>query len=119
LAAPGRTVYLAGQIGQKQDGSVVQGTIADQFEAAAGNVLKALKAAGGRAEHLVSMQVFVTDLADYQRSLAQVGAAYRRSFGKHYPAMALLEVKSLFDAAARVELMCIAVIPAAPRASKG
>jgi enamine deaminase RidA (YjgF/YER057c/UK114 family) len=111
VAAPGRTVYIAGQAGQLKDGSVARGTIAEQFEVAAGNVLKALAAAGGGADHLVSMQIFVTDLADYQRSLPQVGAAYRRYFGKHYPAIALLEVKSLFDPAARVELMCVAVIP--------
>ncbi|HEV2013533.1 MAG TPA: RidA family protein [Candidatus Dormibacteraeota bacterium] len=109
VAQAGRTVYLAGQAAQRADGSVVAGTMAEQFDVAAGNVLLALEAAGAHPQDLVSMQIFVTDIAEYQRASKQIGEAYRRHFGGHYPAMALLEVSRLFDPKALVELMCIAV----------
>lgn len=109
IAQAGRTVYLAGQTAQRVDGTVVAGTMAEQFDVAAGNVVKALEAAGAHPQDLVSMQIFVTDVGEYQRLSKEIGEAYRRHFGRHYPAMALLEVSRLFDPTARVELMCIAV----------
>jgi enamine deaminase RidA (YjgF/YER057c/UK114 family) len=109
VAQAGRTVYLAGQTAQRADGSVVAGTMAEQFDVAAGNVVLALDAAGAHPQDLVSMQIFVTDIAEYLRASRQIGEAYRRHFGRHYPAMALLEVSRLFDPRAMVELMCIAV----------
>jgi enamine deaminase RidA (YjgF/YER057c/UK114 family) len=109
IAQAGRTVYLAGQTAQQTDGAIVGSTIAEQFEIAAGNVVKALEAAGAHPQDLVSMQIFVTDVTEYQRLSKEVGQAYRRHFGRHYPAMALLEVSRLFDPKAKVELMAIAV----------
>jgi enamine deaminase RidA (YjgF/YER057c/UK114 family) len=109
VAQQGRTVYLAGQTAQRKDGSLVDGTIADQFAVAAGNVAIALEAAGAHPRDVVSLQIFVTDIAEYQRLSKQIGEAYRRHFGNHYPAMALLEVRRLYDPAAKVELMAIAV----------
>jgi enamine deaminase RidA (YjgF/YER057c/UK114 family) len=109
IAQAGRTVYLAGQTAQRVDGTVVAGTMAEQFDVAAGNVVKALEAAGAHPQDLVSIQIFVTDIAVYQRESKQIGQAYRRHFGRHYPAMALLEVSRLFDPKATVELMGIAV----------
>ena len=109
IAQAGRTVYLAGQTAQQKDGMIVGFTMAEQFDVAAGNVVKALEAAGAHPQDLVSMQIFVTDVTEYQRLSKEIGEAYRRSFGRHYPAMALLEVRRLFDPAAKVELMCIAV----------
>jgi enamine deaminase RidA (YjgF/YER057c/UK114 family) len=109
IAQAGRTVYLAGQTAQKADGTIAGATMAEQFDVAAGNVVKALEAAGSHPHDLVSMQIFVTDVAEYQRASKQIGEAYRRHFGRHYPAMALLEVGRLLDPKAKVELMCIAV----------
>lgn len=109
IAQTGRTVYLAGQTAQRVDGTVAGGTMAEQFDIAAGNVVKALEAAGARPEDLVSMQIFVTDIREYLGSTKKIGEAYRRHFGRHYPAISLLEVSRLFDPEARVELMCIAV----------
>jgi len=83
--------------------------MAEQFDVAAGNVVQALHAAGAQPQDLVSTQIFVTDIAEYQRLSKEIGAAYRRHFGRHYPAMALVEVSRLYDPAATVELMCIAV----------
>ena len=109
IARPGRTIYLAGQTAQRPDGSLAEGGLAEQFELAAANVVTALSEAGARPDDLVSLQIFVTDIAEYLSSRKQIGEAYRKHFGNHYPAMALLEVGRLFDPAAKVELMGIAV----------
>jgi len=101
--AAGDTVYLAGQIGEGD-------TVAEQFDQAAGYLVNALTAAGGTPEDLVSLQVFVTDVAEYRASLMQIGKAWRKHFGRHYPAMGLFGVTELFVPAAKVELMGIAVI---------
>ena len=99
----GNTVYLAGQIG---DGE----TIVEQFDSAAANLITALRAAGGTAEDLVSVQIFVTELAEYLDSLPGLGRVWRRHFGRHYPAMGLFGVSALFEPNAKVELMAIAVL---------
>ena len=84
--------------------------MAEQFDVAAGNVVLALDGAGARPHDLVSLQIFVTDVAEYQRLSKEIGVAYRRHFGDYYPAMALVEVRRLFDPKATVELMGVAVI---------
>ena len=111
VAAPGRTVYLGGQAAQAPDGRIVGDTVTEQFEVAAGNLVAALAAAGGAPEHLVSLHVYVTDAAAYRAALAELGAAYRHHLGRHYVATALFEVAGLFDPAAKVELVGIAVVP--------
>ena len=111
VAVPGRAVFLGGQAGHDAEGRIVSAGIAEQFAQAASNVVTALTAAGGRVEDLVSMQIYVTDVASYRGALDQLGAAYRKHFGRHYPAIALFEVTGLFDPAAGVELVCVAVIP--------
>jgi enamine deaminase RidA (YjgF/YER057c/UK114 family) len=110
IAQGGRTVYLAGQTAQTADGTIAGHTMAEQFDVAASNVVKALEAAGAHPQDLVSMQIFVTDISEYQRLSKEIGEAYRGHFGRHYPAMALLEVSRLFDPTAKVELTAIAVI---------
>ncbi|HUA70039.1 MAG TPA: RidA family protein [Solirubrobacteraceae bacterium] len=105
VLATGSTVHLAGQIG---DGA----TIAEQFDSAAGNMLVALRAAGGEPENLVSLQIFVTDVPAYKASTREIGRAWRKHFGRHYPAMGLFGVTELFEPEAQVELMGVAVLPA-------
>jgi enamine deaminase RidA (YjgF/YER057c/UK114 family) len=97
VAAPGRTVYLGGQAAQGADGQIVGTTLIEQFDRAAGNLAAALAAAGGAPEHLVSLHVYTTEVAAYR--------------GRHYVATALFEVAGLFDPAAKVELVGIAVVP--------
>jgi enamine deaminase RidA (YjgF/YER057c/UK114 family) len=111
----GDTVYLAGQVAQAPDGKVVGETIVEQFDLAAANLVTALRAAGGAPEHLVSLQVFVTAVGEYKASLRELGDVWRKHFGRHYPAMGLFGVTELFDPAAKIELMGVAVI--APRDS--
>lgn len=110
IAQGARTIYLAGQTAQREDGSLVGGNVAEQFDVAAANVVKALAAVDARPDDLVSIQIFVTDIDEYRRLSKEIGESYRRHFGRHYPAMALLEVRRLFDPAAKIELMCIASV---------
>jgi enamine deaminase RidA (YjgF/YER057c/UK114 family) len=112
VGAPGgRTVHLGGQTALGPDGAIRGTTLVEQFDVAAGNVVAALRAAGGEPEHLVQLLVFVTDVAEYKASLRELGAVWRRRFGRRYPAMGLFGVTALFDEAARVELVGTAVIP--------
>ena len=110
-SAPGRTIYLGGQTAHAADGSVQGETLSEQLDAAAANVVTALEAAGARPTHLVSMQIFTTDVEEYRASLRELGAAWRRHFGDHYPAAALFGIDELFDPAAKIELVGIAVVP--------
>ncbi|MEA2510167.1 MAG: hypothetical protein QOG21_2249 [Actinomycetota bacterium] len=111
VPASGKTVYLGGQTGVDGAGKVVAPGLVEQFDSAAANVITALEAAGGQADHLVSIQIFVTSAAEYRRSLKEIGEVYRKHFGRHYPALALFEITGLFDPDAKVELWCVAVIP--------
>lgn len=110
VAAPGRTVYLGGQAGHDGDGNIASGLV-EQFAQACSNVMVALEASGGEAEHLVSVQIFVTDVLAYRDALKHLGKIYQEHFGRHYPATALMGVAELFDPRAQVELVCVAVIP--------
>lgn len=111
VAAAGRTVYLGGQTAQAPDGTIAGRTVAEQLDVAAGNVVAALRAAGGRPEHLVSLIIYVTDVAEYKAALPELGAVWRRHFGRHYPAVALIGVAALFDGDAKLELVATAVVP--------
>ena len=111
VAAKGRTVYLGGQTAQGSDGAIVGASVTAQFDIAAGNVVTALRAAGAGPEHLVSLVIYVTDVAGYRAALPELGAAWRRHFGRHYPAVALLGVDALFDEDAVIELVGTAVVP--------
>ena len=111
VAGPGRTVYLGGQTAQGQDGAIVGTTLAEQFDVAAGNVAAALKAAGSSPDQLVSLIIYTTAVAEYRASMAELGPVWRKHFGRHYPAVALLGVAELFDPEAKVELVGTAVIP--------
>jgi enamine deaminase RidA (YjgF/YER057c/UK114 family) len=111
IAGPGRTVHLAGQIGCGPDGRVVGTTIVEQFDLAAANLLTALRAAGGSAADLVSLQLFVTDVEGYVAARRELGRVWQERFGRHYPAMGLFGVTRLFDPLALIELMGVAVLP--------
>jgi enamine deaminase RidA (YjgF/YER057c/UK114 family) len=106
----GDTVYLGGQAAQAPDGAIVGETILEQFDVAAGNLMTALRAAGGEPDDLVSLQIFVTAVSEYRDALPGLGRVWRRHFGRRYPAMGLFGVTELFDPAAKVELMGVAVL---------
>jgi 3-hydroxybutyrate dehydrogenase len=100
----GRTLFIAGQTARDASGFV------SQFDRALGNVLTVLKAAGGKPRDIGRFTIYVTDMAQYRSSLKPLGEVYRRRMGTHYPAMALLEVKSLVDPNALVEIEATAVL---------
>ena len=108
---PGRLVHLGGQTAQGPDGAIQGATILEQFDLAARNLIAALRAAGGEPDHLVSLEVFVTNLTAYRLSMPGLGTIWRQHFGRRYPAMAVIGVLELFDPRALVELVGVAVIP--------
>jgi enamine deaminase RidA (YjgF/YER057c/UK114 family) len=109
VTAPGTTIYLAGQTGHRQDGSIAA-SLPEQFAQACQNVLTALTAAGASPGDVVSLHIFVTDIEAYRDLRRELGVAYREVFGRHYPPMALFGVAALFDPTAMVELVATAVI---------
>lgn len=109
--AGGRVLFVAGQIGVGPDSDGA--TLAAQFGAALANVLCVVEEAGGTVADIGRLTIYVTDMDAYRGSLAEVGAAYRAVFGKHFPAMALVAVTELVDPRAMVEVEATAVIPQA------
>lgn len=103
--AGGRVLFVAGQT------AAGAGGIVDQWEQALERVVTVVRAAGGAPEDIGRMTVYVTDRAAYLAARRALGEAHRRHMGKHYPAMALVEVKALVDDGALVEIEATAVIP--------
>ncbi|HUZ68908.1 MAG TPA: RidA family protein [Candidatus Saccharimonadales bacterium] len=110
VAPPGKTIYIGGQTAQAPDGTIQGATMVEQFDLAARNLLVALGAAGGEPDDLVSLQVFVTNLAAYRLAMPALGTVWRQHFGRRYPAMALIGVTELLDPRALVELVGVAVL---------
>ncbi|HZM87521.1 MAG TPA: RidA family protein [Blastocatellia bacterium] len=110
----GSVLFIAGQIGWDRDSRIVSDDFADQFAQALGNVLAVVRDAGGQPENIGRLLIFVTDKGEYNAQLRAIGSAYRQLMGKHFPAMSLVEVRSLLEPLAKVEIEAIAVIPAAP-----
>ncbi len=109
--AGGRLLFVAGQIGWDRDGRLVGPGFTAQFERALGNVLAVVESAGGGPADLARLTIYVADREEYRAALADVGRAYRRLMGRHYPAMALVEVQALLEPGARVEIEGTAVLP--------
>ena len=111
IVARGRQVFIAGQVGWNASGQITSDRFVEQVRQALENVLAILAEAGGRAEHVVRLTWYVTSRDEYLSALAPVGAAYRALFGRHYPAMSVVEVSGLVEEGARVEIEATAVIP--------
>ena len=111
IPSQGRTIYIAGQTAHQADGTVKGESMREQADAALANLATALRAAGAMPTHLVSLQLFVTDVAAYREDLADIGTSWRRHLGKHYPTVSLFGVAALFDPAARIEILATAVVP--------
>lgn len=106
----GDTVWVGGQVGSDASGKVVApGDVVAQFSRAIRNVATALRAAGCEPQNTVKLTYYVTDLRGYRDNLTAIGATYREVFGRHYPASTLIEVRSLFDPDALVEIDAVAV----------
>jgi enamine deaminase RidA (YjgF/YER057c/UK114 family) len=100
----GRTIHLGGQIGEGD-------TLVEQFDSAAGRIVSAMRAAGAEPDDLVSLVVYTTAIDEYRALTSELGEAWRRHFGRRYPAMALVGVSALMEPDAKVELMGVAALP--------
>jgi enamine deaminase RidA (YjgF/YER057c/UK114 family) len=113
LLAPagGRVLFVAGQDARDASGNVTATGIVDQFAQVLDNLLTVVREAGGKPEHIGRLTIYVTDLEAYVTNLKPIGEAYRKRMGRHYPAMALLEVKALMESNALIEVEATAVLP--------
>lgn len=107
----GHTIYLAGQTALDRDGHIVGSTVVEQFEQALGNLLAALRGAGGTPEGLASVTIYIVDMDDYKAHAREIGRLWKRLVGaNNYPAMAGIGVARLWDVEALVELQGIALV---------
>ena len=107
----GSILFIAGQVGWDRESRIVSDDFAEQFVQALENVLAVVRQAGGGPENIGRMLIFVTDKDEYESRLRDIGSAYRQLMGKHFPAMTLVEVSSLLERLAKVEIEALAVIP--------
>lgn len=119
MAATGRMVFTGGLVGWNADQEFETDDFAGQCEQALRNVVEVLACAGARPEHLVRLTWYVTDKREYLASLKALGAAYRATIGRHFPAMALVQVVALVEDRAKVEIEATAVIPMAETGGAG
>jgi enamine deaminase RidA (YjgF/YER057c/UK114 family) len=111
IAASGRLVFIAGQIGWTGQCEWKEKSFAGQFRQALQNVISVLNEAKGKPEHIVRLTWYVLDRREYLDSLKAVGEAYRELMGKHYPTMAVVQVSGLVEPEARLEIEATAVVP--------
>ena len=113
VAAGARSVRIAGQIGREPGQShIPAGTDAGtQWRVALTNLVTVLKAAGGQPTHLVALRAYVTDIAEFNAAGAAIGAAWGTTLGRHFPAMTLVQVSTLIDPNAKVEIEGEAILP--------
>ncbi len=111
IACKGRLVFIAGQVGWTGQGEWKERSFAGQFRQALQNILDVLKEADGKPEHIVRLTWYVLDKQEYLGALREVGAAYRELMGRHYPAMAVVQVSGLVEEPARLEIEATAVVP--------
>ena len=111
ISARGRVIVTAGVIGWDAQEKLVSLDLAGQFRQVLVNTLAILAEDGAGPEHIVRMTCYVTDIAAYRASLAEIGAAWRETIGRHFPAMAVVEVGSLVEPEARIEIETTAVVP--------
>ena len=111
VAATGRLVVTGGMIGWNSNYEFETDDFGEQVAQALRSAVEVLAEAGAKPEHIVRMTWYVTDKQEYLASLKAIGAAYKETIGRHYPAMALVQVVALVEDRAKVEIEVTAVIP--------
>jgi enamine deaminase RidA (YjgF/YER057c/UK114 family) len=111
IAASGRLVFVAGQVGWNEKQVFESDQLAPQFEQALRNVLAVLAEAGGRPEHICRMTAYCCDKPAYLAARPQLGRIWRSLMGRHFPAMSMIFVSDLLDSPGKIELEATAVIP--------
>lgn len=114
IVAEGRLVFVAGQVGWDADGKFHARDFVGQVRRCLENTLAVLAEAGAGPEHVARMTWYITDREEYLANLEGMGEVYRELMGRHYPAMAMVEVSSLIEEEAKVEVETTAVIPSKP-----
>ncbi len=104
-------LFLGGQVAWDKESRLVgENDIVAQFDKALENLLVVVRDSGGKAENIVKLNIYVTDKAAYLSRMREAGLAYRKHMGKHFPAMTLVEVKSLYESGAMIEIEGMAVL---------
>lgn len=111
ISASGRMIFTAGIVGWDEHESFPEYRLDDQFARALRNTLAILAEDGAGPEHIVRMTCYITDRSEYLKLRDEIGAYWREIVGSHYPAMALVVVKELVEAAAKIEIETTAVVP--------
>ena len=106
----GRLLFIAGQIAWDETQKIVSSDFVEQFDRALTNVIAVVTAAGGRPDQIARLVIYVTDKTEYRAHTRAIGERYRGLMGRHFPAMVLVEVKSLLDDGAKVEIEGVAVL---------
>jgi enamine deaminase RidA (YjgF/YER057c/UK114 family) len=112
VAAEGRQVFVAGQVGSNARHEIIEADFVAQVEQALRNIVDVLAEADARPEHLVRLTWYIIDKREYVARSREVGQAYRRAVGRHFPAMTLVQVAALLDDRAKVEIEATAIVPA-------
>lgn len=108
--AGGRLLFISGQVAWNQEQQIVSDDLVKQFDRALANLIAVVAEAGGHPEQIARLIIYVTDKDDYRARMKEIGERYRARMGKHFPAMVLVEIKSLLDDDAKIEIEGIAVI---------
>jgi enamine deaminase RidA (YjgF/YER057c/UK114 family) len=111
VAAKGRLVFVAGQIGWNARGEFETDDFVGQFRQCLKNIAAVLAEAGAEPAHITSMTWYFIDKQDYLRNLKAIGAAYREVIGRHYPAMTAMQIAALIEDRAKIEIQAMAVVP--------
>lgn len=111
IVAEGKMVFLAGQIGWDENQEFASLDLVDQFRQTLINIRTLLSETNAGPEHVVRMTWFITSRDEYLQKIKEIGGVYRDIFGKNYPVMSVVEIKSLVETHARVEIEVTAVIP--------
>lgn len=111
MSASGRFVFVSGQVGWNAKGMFASDDLVAQIRQALENVVAVLAAGGARPEHVTALTWYFVDTKEYVARTKEIGEAYRAVMGRHYPAMTVVEVSSLVESRAKVEIQAIAVVP--------
>ncbi len=111
VLAEGRQVHIAGQIGWTAEAKLVSADFVAQVEQALANIVQVLAEAGGVPAHIVRLTWYIPDKSEYMSRQRDIGAAYRRVIGRHFPAMSAIVVAGLIEDGAKVEIEATAVLP--------
>lgn len=110
IEGDGRLLFISGQVGWNQQQQIVSDDLVEQFDRALANVITVVTTAGGRPDQIARLIIYVTNKNEYRDRMREIGERYRALMGKHFPAMVLVEVKSLLEDGAKIEIEGTAVL---------